>query len=273
MGERDDARHSIEQSRERMSAIVEELMRRATPRYLGDRLKEATVEKTMEWKEKASTSPMTLGILGGAIGAAAGALLASFMKGKEYEIENDYVYSRSRLMNDERSVPGGHLSSDVDVDVDVDTLVDEGGIRTKAMNKASDVKEKAVHVAGDVKEKVTDVGYRTKNYFFRAWDEQPLLVGAGFAILGALTAALVPVTESEIKMAEPVRRKAAEGVQKLGETIEQKIGAEEENKGFEGEGRMETASAEIEVEEDISIGTNEPIGKIGDGEDRPDLIH
>lgn len=258
MGERDDARHSIEQSRERMSAIVEELMRRATPRYLGDRLKEATVEKTMEWKEKASTSPISLGILGGAIGAAAGALLASFMKGREYDFVAEYDDGRSRMLGAERSVPGGHLASDLEIETDIE--VEEGGIRTKAMDKASDVKEKAVEMAGDVKERVSDVGVRTRNYVSRAWNEQPLLIGAGLAVAGALCAALLPVTESEIKLAEPVRKKAAEKVQELGETIEQKIGATE-------------ASTEDLDAGAIAERPNQAIEPIGDGEDRPDLIH
>lgn len=272
MGERDDARHSIEQSRERMSAIVEELMRRATPRYLGDRVKEATVEKTTEWKERASTSPMTLGILGGVIGATTGAMLASRIKNKEHEPGSDYVHSRSRMIDDARNVPGGHLASDVDVDVDVDDLVEQGGIRSKAMNKASDVKGKAVEVAGGVQEKVSDVGYRTKSYFTQAWDEQPLLVCAGLAILGALTAALVPVTESESRLTEPVRRKAAEGVQKLGESIEEKIAPETGS----NDAGME-ASESLEAD-DIGTGAlanrpNQDRGKIGDSEDRPDTLH
>lgn len=76
MGERDDARRSIEDARERMSEIAEELARRAAPAQLKARAKEEAVKKGTEIRDRALGSPLVLGAFGGAIGWMAGAAIA-----------------------------------------------------------------------------------------------------------------------------------------------------------------------------------------------------
>ena len=215
MGERNDARGSIEESRDRMSAIVEELARRATPQYLGDRLKEATVTKTKAFKDRAGSSPTAMGLLGGGIGAAAGAMIAKYMAGKK---EEEIPYGRY-----DRYDRGFHAEPEVEVETE--------GTRERIVEGAKERMEDAREKVGEARERISEAGYRTKNFMGRLWDEQPLLVSAGIAVAGALAACLMPVTEKERKMVEPVRRKAAEGIQKVGEAVEEKLGTSEEEEG------------------------------------------
>ena len=70
MGERTDAKRSIESSARHMSEIAEELSRRASPRYIGEQAREKALNKTHEWKEEMTTSPTALSLIGGALGAA-----------------------------------------------------------------------------------------------------------------------------------------------------------------------------------------------------------
>lgn len=80
MGERDDAKHSIEQTRARMSAISEELARRSSPEYLKGKARSMARDKTMEMRDRVVDSPWALAALGGAFGAIAGRLLADYAR-------------------------------------------------------------------------------------------------------------------------------------------------------------------------------------------------
>jgi ElaB/YqjD/DUF883 family membrane-anchored ribosome-binding protein len=87
MGERDDARRSIEDARERMSAIAEELARRASPGFMKDRAREVAVRKTSEYRERAVSSPGTWSVLGGVLGATAGAVAGKRFREKRESSE------------------------------------------------------------------------------------------------------------------------------------------------------------------------------------------
>lgn len=87
MGERDDARRSIEDARERMSEIAEELARRANPDRLKAKAKEEAVRRGRELRdravvrskdlgERALGSPIVGGAVGGVVGTVAGSLAA-----------------------------------------------------------------------------------------------------------------------------------------------------------------------------------------------------
>src|SRR5690606_13903098 len=72
MGERDDAKHSIERSGARMSEIAQELARRASPSWVKEQVRERAVKRSSEMKERVSGSPVALGTFGGAAGLLAG---------------------------------------------------------------------------------------------------------------------------------------------------------------------------------------------------------
>jgi len=87
MVERDDARRSIEDARERMSEIAEELARRANPDRLRAMAKEEAVKRGKEFKDRAVnrgrdvgtrvlSSPPFIATVGGVLGSVAGAMAA-----------------------------------------------------------------------------------------------------------------------------------------------------------------------------------------------------
>lgn len=72
MGERDDARRSIESSRARMSVIADELSRRTSSDYIGGRAREVAMRKASD----ARSNPRALGTIGALAGGALGVALA-----------------------------------------------------------------------------------------------------------------------------------------------------------------------------------------------------
>ncbi len=72
MGERHDAKVSIERSGARMSEIAQELARRASPSWVKAQVRERAVKRSGEMKERVSGSPIALGSIGGAAGLLAG---------------------------------------------------------------------------------------------------------------------------------------------------------------------------------------------------------
>ena len=72
MGERDDAQHQVERSRERMSAIAQEVSRRMTPAYAKERAKEMAKHRAYEARDKAVDSPWLMPLVGAGIGALIG---------------------------------------------------------------------------------------------------------------------------------------------------------------------------------------------------------
>lgn len=86
MGERHDAEHSVAQARQRVSAIAEELSRRASGEYVRERAMEAAGDfkerakmrarqKTYQVRDQALDHPWVLGLIGGAVGAIVGKVL------------------------------------------------------------------------------------------------------------------------------------------------------------------------------------------------------
>lgn len=221
MGERDDARGSIEETRDHMTEIVEELARRATPGYFGGQIKEATVNKTRELKERAGTSPTALAILGGVIGAALGAYVARSRSESREELP---YYGGGRGTRRAEDVRGEGVRAE--------------GMKEKAADTLRQASERSTAAVEQVRERAVHVKERARSGFSRAWDEQPLLVSIGFAVIGALVAVLAPVPEREKAITEPARRKAQEGMQKLGGKLESAIEGEE---GGERVSREETA--------------------------------
>ncbi len=98
MGERNDARRSIEASRARMSVIADELARRSSPDYVRERAREAAMAKAGQVRDRASEvghraseSRRTLGTLGAILGGLGGVVLAKQMRERhEHETEGYY---------------------------------------------------------------------------------------------------------------------------------------------------------------------------------------
>jgi hypothetical protein len=91
--------------------------------------------------------------------------------------------------------------------------------------------EGAKHQAHVIADKIPSVGEMRAgaNGFMRdAIDEQPLLLAVGALVLGGIAGLLVPVTDGERKAFEPLKSKAVEGVQKLGDAINVQLEAKPE---------------------------------------------
>lgn len=72
MGERDDAKRSIESTRARIGVLAHEVSRRMTPAYAKERAKEMARYKASEVRDRATESPWVLPLVGAGIGALVG---------------------------------------------------------------------------------------------------------------------------------------------------------------------------------------------------------
>ncbi|MCA1826482.1 MAG: hypothetical protein ABR567_14920 [Myxococcales bacterium] len=179
-----------------MTRIAQELSRRASPRYIGQQAKETALNKTHQWKEQITSSPLALGLIGGALGAAIGGALA-----KARRSESDY---RTDLRY--RRVPR--------YDEDFGGENETSGVGERLAERAQDLKERAGEVVSNVREHIpsaSDIGEKV--------DENPMLVALGGLALGAVAALLLPVTRKERELLDPVKQRAGEAIGTLGEKI------------------------------------------------------
>lgn len=249
MGERTDAKRSIESSARHMSEIAEELSRRASPRYIGEQAREKALNKTHEWKEQMTTSPTALGLIGGALGAAIGGALARNRRnsagyresrrfaefgygdrGFEAGYRGDLGYRERPLYppGDRdpafRDGPGGRAGMGEKI---ADGM---GGVREKIADGAQELKDRAGDLVTGVRERIpsaAELGQKA--------DDNPLLIALGGIALGAIAALLLPVSRKERELLEPVKQKAGEAIgamgNKVSESVQQaqeKIAGEEE---------------------------------------------
>lgn len=196
MGERDDARRSIEDARERMSAIAEELARRASPGFVKDRAREVAVRKTTEYRDRAVSSPGTWSLLGGILGATAGAAMGRrFRERREIEAAGErwepavktyeYGYSSRSGYNPETSPYGAAPVSgvsDYGVGVESGGWTESGGwqgrggepsrgeqlkerageARERAREKASELKSRASEKADELRDTAEELKERVR---------------------------------------------------------------------------------------------------------------
>ncbi|CAN5473342.1 DUF3618 domain-containing protein [soil metagenome] len=97
---------------------------------------------------------------------------------------------------------------------DDESLTDRLGDRAGEM--ADDVRERAQHATRQARQKVR----RAQTGLQRTWNENPLLIGAASAVLGALVALSVPETEVENEWMGERRDQMIEGVQ---EAVREKV--------------------------------------------------
>src|SRR5215212_1337795 len=83
MGERDDARHQVEQRRERIGALAHEVSRRITPDYAKERAREMARDKAYEVRERAVDSGWLIPLIGAGVGAVIGKALQSRARDRE----------------------------------------------------------------------------------------------------------------------------------------------------------------------------------------------
>ena len=228
MGERDDARHQVEQKRERMSRIAHEVSRRMTPEYAKGRARDMARRKAMRMRDSAVENSWFAPLLGAGIGA----LVAKAMQSRssrsgerEWYGRDDryygygygqYGYGTDRFAYGyddprRRYAPGVEASS-------------EGG---GLSDKASELTGRASQAASEMKDRVTakteevreSLHERTSALRERIPDRERVYASAhedsgiwalGAMALGALFGLALPVSEREREMLEPAARKARE---------------------------------------------------------------
>lgn len=254
MGERDDARHQVEQTRARMTAVAHEVSRRMTPRYAKERATEMARYRAMQARNRAMDNPWLVPLLGAGIGALVGRALVSRAQDareREWELRDpgrrwysreprgfayggeDYGYETyGEAWRDEPPVTRYTESNDLE------SGPGEGrGMGDRASEAASDVKERVAGTAAEVKERVSEkageYGHRMREGAQHLREripdaerlrerarEQPGLWALGAMALGALFGFAVPISEQERRALEPAREKAREaGQQALDKAI------------------------------------------------------
>jgi hypothetical protein len=196
-----------------MTEIAHELSRRASPRYLGEQVKETALNKTMEWKDDIISSPLALGLIGGALGAAIGGSIArSRRTSVSYRGGPRQRAYPSSTRRPSESTSFSDLRDDVSSDADGETITG------KLADRAQDLKEKAADVVTGVREQIPSTAELGEMA-----GENPMLVALGGLALGAIAALLLPVSHKEREMLEPVKQRAGEAVEQLGNKMSDSV--------------------------------------------------
>jgi hypothetical protein len=247
-----------------MTHAASELARRANPRYLTERAKDAARRKAMDWREGMTQSPTALGIIGGVTGAIIGSMIAKRLQERgRYAFDVDTDEDLSFGTGGEIDYGGrGPYSGD-------------DGIKQKVGEKAGELKEKAVHAKDALKEKVagareevmerseglrerlsstSHVRGRMAGAYRTGVEEQPLLVALGALALGAAAALLLPESEAERRVLATPRGKVREKVADVGEKVRTQV---EEKTGIAlgGKETQPSPTAGTRSEPDIAPGT------------------
>lgn len=265
MGERDDARRSIEDARERMSAIAEELARRASPGFMKDRAREVAVRKTSEVRDRAASSPGAWSILGGILGATAGAAMGRRARQRrELSAAGDrwepavktyeYGYASPSGYNPETSPYGAAPVSGVPeygLGVESGGWENRGGepsrsdqMKERARERASELKHRASDKTEELKqrfrgrsedlrershrarERIPEMRGRARGAYQRGVQDRPLALALGAIGLGFAASFLVPVTQRERQLAGPARSKVRSRIESMESQLESRIGGD-----------------------------------------------
>jgi Protein of unknown function (DUF3618) len=200
-----EIRAEIEQTREDLSETVNAIQDRLQPSTLAsnavDSVKDAARERfrdiaDTETVQYVRANPMPTAMIG--IGLAGLAWLAF---GRE---TGD---TRSRDWNGPRDwrVPSGY-ESERDRQLPGDRMDYELSERARGA-----VREESRHLVRQTRQ----TARRAQTTLRRTWDENPFLIGAAAAVIGALVAASVPATESENRLMGETRDNLVEGVQQV----------------------------------------------------------
>jgi hypothetical protein len=278
MGERDDARHQVEQKRERMSRIAHEVSRRMTPDYAKERAREMARDRMMRVRDRAVENSWFAPLLGAGIGALVAKALQSRTQDRGYRgdgawyREDDWERGRHygsfrppRYGRDDEIWPEddrrGALSGS---SRDMAGESQSSGIgekatemKDRAAGAAADMKETISSKAGEVKDRLSETATHLRE---RLPDRERIRASAyddtgvwalGAMALGALFGFALPVSERERELLEPARRKARE----LGEQAKEMA----LEKGSEA---MDKATASVESAGEQRSSTQMPGGDV-----------
>ena len=207
-----EIRAEIEQTREDLSETVNAIQERLQPSTLAsnavDSVKDAARERLRDLADTepvqyVRANPMPTAMIG--IGLAGLAWLAfgrerHGARSRDWDGRRDWAVRSGYEVERDRHLPGDRLDYE---------LSERGGGR---------------HESRDLVRQTRQTARRAQTGLRRAWDDNPLLIGAAAAVFGALVAASVPATESENRLMGETRDTLVESVQ---EVVKDKVQAVE----------------------------------------------
>lgn len=266
MGERDDAKRSVESTRARIGVLAHEVSRRMTPGYAKERAKEMARYRAYEMRDRAAENPWMLPLMGAGIGALLGKALTSRAQERRDRAYWDERYERHPRIT--RSGDGyglreaeryevwtgedaGVIGREDDTGFDVESESGGSGLRERtaeAKERAAEMKDRASEKVAEVKDRLvgraSDVSGRMRSRAYEMRErlpgredlranaqENPAFWAFGAMAVGALLGMILPVTESERRALAPAREKLREtgqqAAQKVSDKVSEKMGTAE----------------------------------------------
>jgi ElaB/YqjD/DUF883 family membrane-anchored ribosome-binding protein len=305
MGERDDAKRSVESTRARIGVLAHEVSRRMTPGYAKERAREMARYKAYEMRDRAAQNPWILPMLGGGIGALIGKALAGRAQERRDRYWDDRYGMRGYRAGDgyglresERyEVWAGEDAGVAPVDetddyTGIDVESSGGGMRDRVgevKDRAGEVKDRALEMKDRASERVSEVKdrltgtasgmkdrMRSRAYDLRdripgpdelRWraQENPAFWAFGAMAVGALFGLVLPVTEREREALAPAKEKLREAGEQAAHKVSDKVS---EKMGTTGASQgHQTGSS------DLGIGSPAPMTpSSGAGTSGPDIL-
>jgi ElaB/YqjD/DUF883 family membrane-anchored ribosome-binding protein len=275
MGERDDAQHQVERSRERMSAIAQEVSRRMTPGYAKERAKEMARHRAYEARDKAVDSPWLMPLVGAGLGALIGRAVLTRAQDRrdrdwhreEWERPVRYgVYERYGTGRYGMGQPQGAHGASAEWDEDLALSTQEvgagegsPGVKERLSERASAVGDraaemkdrlggKAEELSGRMSDKAHELGDRVRGQASALREripdrdavrtsayESPGLWALGAAAVGALFGFALPLSDAEREVLEPAKQKMREATQHAMDTAAAKMEERSDGGGMSSE--------------------------------------
>ena len=197
-----EIRAEIEQTREDLSETVNAIQDRLQPSTLAsnavDSVKDAARERfrdiaDAETVQYVRANPMPTAMIG--IGLAGLAWLAfgretQGTRPRDWDGRRDWRVRSGYEVERDRELPGDQMA--------YEPARPRGAMREETR---------------DLVQRTRQTARRAQSTLRRAWDENPFLIGAGAAVVGALVAASVPATDGENRLMGETRDHMVEGVQ------------------------------------------------------------
>jgi hypothetical protein len=273
MGERDDAQHQVERTRERMSAIAQEVSRRMTPGYAKERAKEMAKERAYEVRDRAVESSWVLPLLGAGIGALVGrAILGRAQERREMGWRRDWDRARpygshGYVRRSERGAypgPRGAYGSSAEWDEELALSTTEAGdgggargVREKLSDAGSGAKEKLSSTASELGDRATEMKDRVSAKASELGDraregasalrerlpdreaisasarEQPGMWALGALAAGALFGFALPLSDKEREVLAPAKERVREATHQAMDRAVERVDHMGEEEGAE----------------------------------------
>jgi hypothetical protein len=226
MGERDDARHQVEQKRERIDRLAHEVSRRMTPGYAKERAREMARDRMYRARDRAVESSWFAPLLGAGIGALVAKALQSRAQDRSWDRWDRWDRGRFGASAYEPYRGNGRYGPEAEYDAygsetslpRAELGAEESGedAGSRISGKASEMKERARSTAEQVKGRVREATASVRERLpdrgrirESAHDDTGLWAFGALA-LGALFGFALPESRRERELLEPARRKARE---------------------------------------------------------------